>query len=33
MISKGNLSYFDKNNEKKKISSKQFDELRELVKQ
>lgn len=33
MISKGNLSYFDKNNEKKKISGKQFDELRELVKQ
>lgn len=33
MISKDNLSYFDKNNEKKKISSKQFDELRELVKQ
>lgn len=33
MISKDNLSYFDKNNEKKNISSKQFDELRELVKQ
>lgn len=33
MISKGNLSYFDKNNKKKKIGSKQFDELRKLVKQ
>ena len=33
MISKDNLSYFDKNNEKKNISSKQFDELRKLVKQ